>query len=213
MNAYIEVDKSWNPSHLIDDDEKFAESKKPSKITPFLWLSGWNMACDAKFLSTNKIRGILCFGDSEKNSKPAYVMKMYSDLKINYEYIQLVDNLSEDISKHFDAIWNFLSTYQAMQAPALIHCPAGISRAPAALLYYMVRRAYDRAEKPKQDCTDTLHKMLQERRSCIDVNPDFLNQIRKYECTRTGKKFEPVKFKLDLEPVEQKSERGSEQKA
>lgn len=201
-SGYVVV-SDFHHSELSSDDPEWKSSLEITQISPRLFISNWRNGCDIKVLQENGIRAILCFGEQVK---PPQLLQQYKDLKIDHMFIKLEDNLGEKIDVHFNSIWDFITIQHAAQKKVLVHCSAGMSRSPAAVLYFMVRKLHSASIKPEKPMTDKLMAQLRARRGCIRINQDFVNQIRKYEAGIMGKQFTPVREDIFREPPTDSSE-------
>jgi predicted protein tyrosine phosphatase len=182
--AFHVVLSDFHHSDLKDDG--LTNEGAISQISPRIWISNWENGISVRTLRDKLIKAVLHLGDKIK--KPEQLLK-YRELGIDHRTIVIEDKLRERLSEHFGSIWDFMSSNASKNI--LIHCSTGNCRAAAAVLYYMVRRVHTGTEKPTKPITDKLLKTLMSIRPCININSDFLNQIRAYECNTMGIEHSP----------------------
>lgn len=190
-NGYIVI-SDFHHSELAVGDDEWKSICEVSVITPNLYISNWRNGTDIDVL---KHHGIKCILSISEGVKSAETLQRYKDNGIEHKALIIEDNLREDLSKYFNDIWDYISLAHSLKKRVLVHCSYGKSRSPAAVLYYLVRRLHTLGKLSKTQ-TDTTYKLLLTRRSCIEVNPDFLNQVREYEHKILGLPFVPVKTQL-----------------
>lgn len=129
-----------------------------SKITNNLYLGSLSDAKNPKFINDNKIEIIIWLSDEYHNINNIFIVEDFPT-----EANKLF-NLLPDI---YDIINN------NDQKNILIHCTEGVSRSPAAVIYYLIR-------KYKQNY-QTAYNFVKKKRPIINPNFGFANILKKYE--------------------------------
>ena len=149
--------------------------EEPSQILPFLWIGSLKNAKDAKFLIDTNITHIL-------NCSTFNYSHEFIDAK-NYLQFQILDSEDQRISDLFEKSTEFLKSAWLLyedtngkQGSCLVHCQAGISRAPSfTIAYIMNHRSMN-----FQSAFDFVKK----RRSWIDPNIAFCAELQAYDKSR-----------------------------
>lgn len=171
----------------LKDVENIDAENVVTQINPKIWISNERNARNTGVLKKHAIKAILHFGDKKMSSTQ---MAEYKKEGIVCQTIVIEDKLRERLSDHFETIWNFMALYRSNII--LFACSNGSCRAPAAVLYYLVRKIYHGPEIPKSEIVAATYAKLKTLRPCLNVNQDFLNQIQEYEARARGKVFTPV---------------------
>ncbi|EFC40883.1 predicted protein [Naegleria gruberi] len=65
----------------------------------------------------------------------------HEEIAVKYMKVEIDDNAYQDISKHFDATFEFISNSIENEGKAvLVHCQAGISRSSTIVIAYLMRK-------------------------------------------------------------------------
>jgi protein-tyrosine phosphatase len=70
-----------------------------------------------------------------------------SDEGVKYLRVPIKDNILEDLRAHLPAAFSFIRQAKREKGRILVHCYAGISRAPAVVLAYGIRYLGWKAEE------------------------------------------------------------------
>lgn len=100
---------------------------------------------------------------------------------ISFLHIPSLDTPSQDLSKYFDLVYDFIDAYHKAGRKVLVHCHAGISRSSTLLASYLMRKYKLRANEAVQ--------LLKSKRGIVDPNPGFLKQLRAHEQSLNREKF------------------------
>ena len=157
---------SLSPSPTID-----LESCLMSEVIPGLFLGNAHDARDRSALDANRIRAIVnissnipChFIDEDEGGEP-------------WEYLQLhcEDSHREDLLVHFDKTFEFIhQRLTTGRNNVLVHCQAGISRSPTIVIGYLM--------KFHQMSFEQAYALVKSKRSIVNPNWNFLNQLSRYE--------------------------------
>eukprot|EP01015_Nassula_variabilis_P017222 TRINITY_DN2697_c0_g1_i10.p2 TRINITY_DN2697_c0_g1~~TRINITY_DN2697_c0_g1_i10.p2 ORF type:complete len:147 (-),score=43.27 TRINITY_DN2697_c0_g1_i10:135-575(-) len=85
---------------------------------------------------------------------------------------QTLDSENYNILEHFESCYNFIDE-GLKYTNVLVHCAAGVSRSPTIVIMYLVK---------KQNMTvGEAFSFVQAKRSCIQPNKGFLEQLQKFE--------------------------------
>lgn len=167
-----------NQAGLLADDTEWSAINTITSITPRIFCSGYGPAQSPPILTKYNIRGVLTVGDMKISEM---IIENYKKLKISHIVIPLEDIMTADITQHFDTIYNFISQLTSNDYNIIVHDDQGISRAPAAILYYLVAKLYKQKGKPKEPATKSIYEHIKGKRTCIDINPGFLTAIENEE--------------------------------
>jgi len=77
--------------------------------------------------------------------------------------------MDQDIASYFKETYDFIESSDKI----FIHCAAGVSRSAAILIAYLMK-------KNKKRYVD-MFNLVKEKRSCINPNPKFVEDLKKYE--------------------------------
>ncbi len=141
---------------------------EPSEIEPgLLYLSTGASARNREILEKLGVRAILTVAD---------ITPLFP---LDFEY-KVEDRNDADLGKHFDEMCDFVAAAHASGKPVLVHCGAGQSRSPTAVMAYLIRsrkwtlkQAYDHVAKI---------------RPFIYPNEVFVRQLREFEQRCLAKK-------------------------
>ncbi|XP_054642013.1 dual specificity protein phosphatase 19a [Dunckerocampus dactyliophorus] len=133
-------------------------------VKPYLLLGSQDAAHDFSTLRKHKVSHILnvAFG----------VENVFPDLFI-YKTVSILDHPDTDLVPHLQECCDFIQQAQAEKGVVLVHCNTGISRAPAAIIGYLMSR-------DDQSFDDAL-SCVKAARPTACPNPGFLEQLRKYK--------------------------------
>lgn len=131
-------------------------------VAPGLFVGSYHPASDKLLLQKSGITHICCcIGVSPR----------FPDT-FHYHVIPAEDAPSYDMSQHFDAAVTFIDTALRGGGNVLVHCGAGISRAPTITAAYLINITGLSANAAVQ--------LLRQRRPCASPNMGFLTQLRDY---------------------------------
>ncbi len=156
-----------------------------SELTKHIFMTSWVGASNREALRDYKIDRIICLSTE---AKPRALMDTYKDYNINHKALPLSDEPNEDISKHFELIYNELHDAVTKDENILIHCYAGSSLSAAFVLYYYMKRYYvtnfGKSSKGDVGLVDLYQfhlldiiKFIKEYRPCIEPNAEFVHQL------------------------------------
>jgi protein-tyrosine phosphatase len=133
----------------------------PTLIIDNLYLGNGNNAANLDTLNQFNIEVIVNVTKELEN---------YFENKFIYQKYEILDEKDNDISIYFD---NFLKLVEENKNKnILIHCFMGSSRSASLVLLYLL--------KVKKFNLDESIKFLKEKRDIVNINIDFLNQIKNY---------------------------------
>lgn len=131
-----------------------------SRITPTIFLGGYQHAMDRDWLKRNQITHILnCTVEH-----PNYFTSLFKYLKLG-----LMDNLEQDLYRSLESAYRFILEGSTGGNKIYIHCHAGISRSVSMLIYFLMKRdkmSFNRALA-----------FIRERRPIANPNNHFVSQL------------------------------------
>ena len=148
-------------SHLF----KIHYNSHPSKIFNWLYLGSFLNACDIKELKFNGINKILnCAIECHNTKLPDDIQEMHLNIK---------DLENFDIINYFEEANEYINYCKLEGNTLLVHCKFGISRSASFIIAYLIKYS-------KLSVEDAL-KFVKEKRSKINPNKGFINQLYEYE--------------------------------
>eukprot|EP00918_Siedleckia_nematoides_P019911 GHVU01042413.1.p1 GENE.GHVU01042413.1~~GHVU01042413.1.p1 ORF type:complete len:413 (-),score=69.09 GHVU01042413.1:232-1470(-) len=134
------------------------------EIIPRVWLGNFRAANDVDFMDANDVTHVVVCIPGEPRRPDRFA----------YKVVPVDDSPDCDISKHFDAAADFIDDcLEATSGALLIHCGAGLSRAPTILTAYLMRTA-------RITALDAL-AFVRRRRQQAMPNNGFLTQLLTFE--------------------------------
>ncbi|CAF2821147.1 unnamed protein product [Rotaria sp. Silwood2] len=150
----------------IDDEmlQILAQMDKPTMILPHLYLgSEWN-ASNFEELKSNNIGYVLNVSREIDNFFPGH---------FKYLNVRVHDHDDADLLKEWEKTFRFINEAKANNQCCLVHCKMGISRSASTVLAYLMK-------ENNHSLADALEH-VKKRRSCINPNGGFRNQLVIYE--------------------------------
>lgn len=138
--------------------------KSMQEILPGLWCGSYVPAMEREFLKAHHITHICCCVDVGRFPFPEDFM---------YMKLPLMDANDADAAQFFPRTFEFIENALIKQRGAvLVHCGAGISRAPTITAAYLIR-------KLRLSATAAI-ALVQQRRPFASPNKGFRSQLRAY---------------------------------
>lgn len=150
----------------IDDAmlQILAQMDKPTMILPHLYLgSEWN-ASNFDELKSNNIGYVLNVSREIDNFFPGH---------FKYLNVRVHDQDDADLLKEWEKTNRFIDEAKANNQCCLVHCKMGISRSASTVLAYLMKAH-------NHSFADALEH-VKKRRSCVNPNGGFRNQLHIYE--------------------------------
>jgi len=158
---------SLSPYKQYIDDvmlQILAQMDKPTMILPHLYLgSEWN-ASNFEELKANNIGYVLNVSQEIDNFFPEH---------FKYLNVRVHDHDNADLLKEWEKTFRFINEAKANNQGCLVHCKMGISRSASTVLAYLMK-------ENNLLFADAL-ELVKTRRSCINPNDGFRNQLLIYE--------------------------------
>ena len=92
---------------------------------------------------------------------------------IEYKIVSVRDSPEHRIDAHFDECFKFIRTALAQGGTVYVHCFKGVSRSASIVLAYLMKYQRMRFQRALE--------FLKERRSAVDPNPGFVEQLKNFE--------------------------------
>ncbi len=131
-----------------------------------IYISDLSCACNIDLLKKHNIKEILCLIE-----KPKHDVK-YKENDIIFHSIKMEDSQDTDLLKYFGSTNKIIDSAIKKKHPILIHCFAGISRAPSIVIGYLMSKGTK---------FDEVFDLVKKQRNCISPNFGFLMQLEKYK--------------------------------
>lgn len=142
-------------------------AKKTTEVIDNLFLTCGINAKNAQLLQLYKITHVLTV------AREIDISKLASHLMINYKQIPAEDEDNYPLSMYFDEIADFIHEGLKNNGRVLVHCAYGASRSPTAILAYLIKFKKMKFEEALE--------MMKDKRSVVDPNPGFIEQLEKYQ--------------------------------
>ncbi|XP_068186159.1 dual specificity protein phosphatase 19 [Antennarius striatus] len=140
-------------------------------VMPYLLLGSQDAAHDFGTLKKFKVSHILnvAFG----------VENLFPDLFI-YETVSILDRPDADLLSHIQVCCDFIQQARREKGVVLVHCNAGVSRAPAVVIGYLM---YCDGQS-----FDAALSVVKSARPVSSPNPGFLEKLRSFKSRMNGSK-------------------------
>lgn len=149
---------------MYEQDSLSYNSKYPSKVTDNIFQGGFYCAEQEDNLKKLGITHILVAGCYLKDNFPN---------SFKYFKLDVMDIESEDLSKHFDKVYEFINSCIENNGKILIHCAAGISRSSTCTLVYLIKKEKMSFDKGLE--------LIRKGRACAWPNNGFTKQLKIWE--------------------------------
>ncbi|KAK9537345.1 hypothetical protein VZT92_004972 [Zoarces viviparus] len=133
-------------------------------VKPYLLLGSQDAAHDFGTLKNHKVSHILNVAFGVENAFP--------DLFI-YKTVSILDHPDADVLLHIQECCDFIQQARSEKGAVLVHCNAGVSRAPAVVIGYLMSR--------EGQSFDAALSLVKSARAASSPNPGFLEQLRGYK--------------------------------
>ncbi|XP_073433605.1 dual specificity protein phosphatase 19 [Dendrobates tinctorius] len=133
-------------------------------IKPWLLLGSQDVAQDRDTLKKYQVTHILNVAYGVENVFPD---------EFTYKKLSILDLPETDLSSHFPECFDFIEEARLQNGVVLVHCNAGVSRAPAIVIGYLMyteKLNFARA-----------FSVVKNARSVVCPNPGFMEQLHKYQ--------------------------------
>nr|AAH89133.1 MGC85046 protein [Xenopus laevis] len=135
-------------------------------VKPWLLLGSQDVAQDLDILKKYKVTHIL---------NVAYGVDNVFPNEFTYKKISILDLPETDIASFFPECFNFLEKVKLQNGVVLVHCNAGVSRAPAIAIGFLM---YDEKINFAR-----AFSIVKNARPAACPNPGFMEQLHKYQET------------------------------
>ncbi|BFZ05366.1 hypothetical protein BsWGS_08404 [Bradybaena similaris] len=137
---------------------------EPSEILDFLYLgSEWN-ASNLEELQEKGIDYILNVTKEIDN---------FFEGRFHYYNVRVSDEDTSDLLKHWDKTYKFISKARNQGSKVLVHCKMGVSRSASTVMAFLM--------KERRWSVEEATRFVKERRSCVNPNAGFMDQLHMYE--------------------------------
>ncbi|CAF1650639.1 unnamed protein product, partial [Adineta ricciae] len=154
--------------------EILAQMDKATEILPYLYLgSEWN-ASNFEELKAHGIGYVLNVSCEIENFFPEH---------FQYLNIRVHDHDNVDLLKEWERTYRFMKEAKVNHRGCLVHCKMGISRSASTVIAYLM--------KEYNQTLTTAFEHVKTRRSCVQPNDGFRNQLVVYEGILAAKRTFP----------------------
>ena len=137
-------------------------------IVDNIYISGYKTSIDYQYLKANNFTHIINCAGGTKSFIPEY----FEDF--SYLTLELRDDSTSNIEQVIEQFLTFMKTHGGNKRnKILVHCYEGISRAPALLCAYLMKR--------NGICFRVALERIKEKRSCVEINVGFMFQLENIE--------------------------------
>lgn len=159
-----------NPDTAISD-YRGSQSKKPAVciIPNFLYLGPVSAASNVGFLRAHEITTIVSIGRTPQHIGDS-IPTDKGPIPITYHRLHLTDTGNSDLIACAEMFCAILDEALASEAKVLVHCFSAISRSPAMVAAYLIKRRGYTLQKSLE--------ILQTARPAVAPNPGFLTQLQ-----------------------------------
>lgn len=158
-------DRRWKALKLsMGWHNAYGKRKEVTEILPWLLLGNREIAMNLQEMLRLNITHVLNMSGDLPNAFPQHFV---------YQKINVKDSVEADIGKHFQTIIKFIKRCEDCKGRVYVHCTAGASRAPTAILAFLV---YNR----RLTLVDA-YKYVVALRPVVKPNPHFLFQLAMLE--------------------------------
>ncbi|KAK6174230.1 hypothetical protein SNE40_017549 [Patella caerulea] len=152
------------PTPVVLPSPRREARNEPAEIFPHVYLGDSGHASQKELLKRIGFTAILNVSSNCVNHFPT---------DFEYMTIRVCDNSTADLSSWFDAAFNFMDSITENDGKVLVHCHAGVSRSVTICLAYLMFKSHL--------SLDLAYEHVRDRRSIIDPNLNFMQQLRRYE--------------------------------
>ncbi|KDR22355.1 dual specificity protein phosphatase 19 [Zootermopsis nevadensis] len=148
-----------SPGYVVDTKPDF----QMALVLPGLYMGSQDVIQDADLLQKHSVTHILSLG----------VKPIIMDETLTHMYIQLLDLPESNLVSNLDQCFAFIDSAIQTGGCVFVHCNAGISRSASVVIAYLMKKqgmSYQQA-----------FLYLKERRTMINPNPGFAQQLKDYE--------------------------------
>ena len=139
------------------------------RVVTGVFIGSYHPAANKALLEAHGITHVCCCID---------VRPRFPD-QFKYVTLPADDSPTYNIAQHFDKTFRFIDEAVTRGGGVLIHCGAGISRAPTILAAYLIRKLHISAVSAVQ--------MIRAVRSCASPNLGFMTQLQQFQTAVHGK--------------------------
>jgi predicted protein tyrosine phosphatase len=150
---------STSPGYVVDTKPDF----QVALVLPGLCMGSQDVTQDNDILKKHSVTHILSLG-----TKPILL-----DEALSHMYIPVLDLPETNIISSLDQCFTFIDNAIQSGGCVFIHCNAGISRSASVVIAYLMRTECMNYQQA------FLH--LKKRRSVVNPNPGFVQQLKDYE--------------------------------
>ncbi|XP_004628746.1 dual specificity protein phosphatase 19 [Octodon degus] len=148
-------------------------------VKPWLLLGSQDAAHDLDVLKKHKVTHILNLAYGVENAFPS---------EFTYKSISILDLPETSILSYFPECFEFIEQAKMKDGVVLVHCNAGVSRAPAIVIGFLMNS--------EQISFSSAFTLVKNARPSVYPNSGFMEQLRTYQEVKEGNKLDKL---LELE--------------
>jgi hypothetical protein len=157
-----------------EEDYACSDVHQLSRIIGNIYVGSYRVASNRSLLEAHNISHVLCLIDVDEPHPGAFEHRLYP-----------TDDVTDfDITRHFDELFEFMDKAVNQGQGMLVHCGAGVSRAPTVVAGYLIRRL----GIPAKDAL----ALIRTQRKCSYPNDGFLRQLLNYSTAVLAQTPSPV---------------------
>nr|QBK88409.1 MAG: dual specificity phosphatase [Mimivirus LCMiAC01] len=131
-----------------------------------IYISDLSCARDMDLLKKHNIKEILCLIKNPKHN-----IDKYKENDIIFHSVKMADSVDTELSEYFEYTNKIIDDAIKKKYSILVHCFAGISRAPSIVIGYLIS---------KGQTFDEAFDLVKKQRDCVSPNIGFLWQLETY---------------------------------
>ncbi|XP_038078196.1 dual specificity protein phosphatase 19-like [Patiria miniata] len=164
------VDGSFTQRPVEGKSLGFVGDVKPDfqvvEVRPGLLLSSQDVATNLDLLNQHCVTHILNVATGISNVFPDTFV---------YKTVEILDLPETEITGYFEECFQFLDVARDIKGTVLVHCNAGVSRAPSIVIGYIMSK--------EGACFEAVYQELRGLRPAVGPNDGFRRSLLKYEAT------------------------------
>jgi protein-tyrosine phosphatase len=176
MSRFLNPVDKFHHSELLSEDTEWNEIKKLSPIMPYVYISNLSNGSDLVALSRNSIKVIINVSETNKTDTTLNDFVRYSITHFDIPLPDIPKNITNELNRCCQIIQKAID----VKKNVLIHCTQGVSKAPAVVAFYILKKFYEKHVPETPMLSIAINKM-KAKRSCIDINNFYIKFLEEEE--------------------------------